>query len=67
MCIVLLPSGVKLIAVSEFIIWGDDIKMGLEEILLTGLGWLTIGTSGGILFKIVKKKTFKFYKIRKIP
>jgi len=46
MCTVLLPTGVNPIAVNEYIIWEDNIKVGLEEILLAGLGWLTIGTSG---------------------
>ena len=53
MCTVLLPPGVNPIAVNEYIIWEDNIKMGLEEILLTGLGWLTIGTSGELSSKIV--------------
>jgi hypothetical protein len=52
MCTVLLPPGVNPIAVNEYIIWEDNTKMGLEEILLTCLGWLTIGKSGGFFSKL---------------
>jgi hypothetical protein len=44
-------TGVNPTAVNEYI-WENNIKMGLEEILLTHLGWLTVGTSGGFFSKL---------------
>jgi hypothetical protein len=52
MCTVLLPPGVNPIEVNEYIIWEDIIKMGLEYILLTSLGWLTIRTKGEFFSKL---------------